>query len=797
MKLFFQLLLVASILSFQVPGSFAQSHSQGAVKGKILTSDRRPAENVSVSLKGTRYGVATNEDGEFSIKAPAGNYILVVSHIGIKNVERNITITASESLTIPAISIGSSISELDVVSITRNKGNRLVVKKTPYVAKMPLSGMENPQVYSTVTKELLAQQINTSFSDALRNSPGLDELWSSTGRANDGAAYYSLRGFSIQPTLINGIAGISNGDLDPANMERIEVIKGPSGTLFGGALINFGGLINVVTKRPLDTVGGQVGYSGGNFGLSRLTADVYGPLSADSNLTGRVNVAYHHQNSFQDAGFRKSFFVAPSLRYRASEKLTFDLDAEFYQFEGTNQLMVFLNRSRQLIARTPSELNFDFHRSYTNNDVTYKNPTANIRGLATYKIGGNWTSQTSFSSSNRKTDGFNQYVMYLDKADTLLNRYASLLNSTSRAINAQQNFTGDFKIAGLRNRLVVGLDFLNQITENNNSPYALFDQVSSVRNDPRYSKINKTALLNAIAADPRAYTINRTVNNVYSAYASDVLNLTDQLLAMLSVRVDRFEDRTTDFKQTSVSPKFGVVYQVVKDQVSLFGNYMNGFRNVAPVTQPLPEYSGSMKPQHANQIEGGVKLDVFDGRLNLTASYYNISVDNMLRTESIVRDGKPYNITFQDGTQRSEGFDVDLIASPLSGLNIVAGYSHNESKLNNATSFVQGRRPVTAGPKDLANLWVSYTQPRGPLKGLGAGFGGNYAARNIITSDSRTGDFVLPAYTVLNTTVFYDTRKFRLGVKVDNLTDKDYFKGWTTVEPQQPRSVVANLTLKF
>ncbi|WP_345950164.1 TonB-dependent receptor [Mucilaginibacter sp. PAMB04274] len=805
-KLYTKLLFTFILVAFGTAATFAQQN-RGTIKGKILTSDNKPADNVSVGLQGTKYGTITSDHGEYSFKAPSGSYTLVVSYVGIKPIETQVNVTAGQTVTVPTVTISSNMAQLDAVNITSNKINRLAARKSPYVAKMPLSNLENPQVFSSVSKELLAEQITTNFNDALKNTPGLDKLWSSTGRAGDGAAYYTLRGFTIQPSLIDGIAGLTNGDLDPSNIERIEVIKGPSGTLFGGALTNFGGLINVVTKRPIDTLGGNISYSTGNFSLSRLQADVYGPLDKSQKLLGRVNAAYHYQNSFQDVGFRKSFFVAPSLEFRANDKLTLNLNAEFYNYEGTNPLMVFLNRSRQLIARTPAELNFDFKRSYTANDITIKTPTVNVRGVATYKMSDQWTSQTSLSRSYRKTDGINQYVMYIGASDTLLNRYASIQNSTSTVVDVQQNFNGDFKIGGLRNRIVVGLDFLNQITHNNNAPYILFDQVNSSRNDLRYANINQSSIVTRIGASTAGYTKNRTISNVYSAYASDVLNVTDRLLAMLSLRVDRFDNdgtynlatnlTTGDYKQTAVSPKFGLVYQLVKDQVSLFGNYMNGFRNVAPVTQPLPDVSGVFKPQQANQIEGGVKVNTFRNRLTFTASYYDISVKNMTRTEQVVRGTQSYNITVQNGTQKSKGLELDIIANPVDGLNLVAGYSHNTSKLTDADPTVQGRRPVSAGPADLANLWISYTQPTGKLSGFGVGFGGNYAGKNIIANDTRIGEFTLPSYTVLNSTIFYNARQYRLGIKVDNLTNKEYFKGWTTVEPQMPRSVVANLTFKF
>jgi iron complex outermembrane recepter protein len=105
---------------------------------------------------------------------------------------------------------------------------------------MPLNNLENPQVYSTVSAEIMKQQAITSYDDALRNVPGITRTWESTGRSTDGAAYFALRGFDAQPILYNGLPGITSGNLDPSNVEAIEVIKGPSGTLFGGSFYSYG-----------------------------------------------------------------------------------------------------------------------------------------------------------------------------------------------------------------------------------------------------------------------------------------------------------------------------------------------------------------------------------------------------------------------------------------------------------------------------------------------------------------------------------------------------------------------------
>lgn len=793
---------------------FATEEPNSVIKGKVVSSDGQPAAFVSVQIKNKNRGTYTNENGEFVFKKlQPGKYILQVTLVGHNEVEKEVELGDAETVAV-VLNVEASGQELQEVIVSAGT-NRFAKKESDYVARLPLKNIENPQVYNTVGKELIQEQGIVSFDDALKNAPGVNRLWSSTGRPNDGAGFFSMRGFSVQPSMINGIAGLTNGSIDPANIERIETIKGPSGTLFGSSLISFGGLMNIVTKKPYEKFGGELTYTAGGFGLSRVTADINAPLNDDKTALLRVNGAYHYEGSFQDAGFKRSMFLAPSFSYKASDRLSFLVNTEIYSSEATNTLMVFLNRTRPLKYHTPKELGMDFNRSFTSNDIVYKNPNLNLFGQINYKISSNWLSQTNVARSVRKSDGYYSYVMFLDANsapdklnDTTLSRFAYYQNSATTATDIQQNFIGDFKIGGLRNRVVIGLDYLNLQTNNNNSPFLLFDTLSSFRvNDPNYQRLSRGAVDAKIAAAATGFTKNTVGTSTYSAYISDVLNITDALSAMLSLRVDNFDNKGTinhltgattgKYKQTTISPKFGLVYQLIKDRVSIFGNYMNGFRNVAPATQPLPELEGTFKPQQANQYEAGVKMDMFNHKLNLTLSYYDILVDNMTRPASIEKDGISYNYTAQDGSQKSQGIEFDLVAMPFAGLNIIAGYGYNKSEMEKADKNVQGRRPVSAGPEHLGNLWVSYTTQGGKLQGFGGGFGVNYASENIVTNDLRTGTFILPSYTILNATIFYNAKSYRFAVKADNLLDKEYFGGWTTVEKQLPQRFSASIAVRF
>jgi len=785
--------------------------SNSSIRGTVKTRDGKPAEFVNVTIERGK-SAQVDTKGKYVLKElKPGTYTLIASYIGLGEQKREIILKEGENQ-IQDFILSENNQQLEEVVINGGRTNKFSVKKTTTAAKMPLGNLENPQIYTTIPKTLLTEQMVTEFSLSLKNSPGVYKLQNNRGINSDGASFYAMRGFRTEAAFVDGVPSQTNGEIEPANIERVELIKGPSGTLFGGAVVSFGGLINIVTKKPLDTLGGEVNFTTGSYGLNRLTADVYGPVNNEKKMFFRLNTAYQNQSSFQDAGFKRSIFIAPTVEYRSSERLNISLTAGFYSLEGTSPATIFLNRVRPYIATTPSELNFNWKRSFTSNDLVMKNPTVNIKGQINYKLSDNWNSQTIYSANSRRSNGFYLYSFLRGTtSDEMLERNVSLQNTVNTATDLQQNFIGDFKILGLRNRMIVGLDYLNQTINNDNSPYIVFDNVSGLnQNDGNYTKISKAAVESRLAASAAAPTKNNTKSNIYSIYASDVLNITDRLMGMLSLRVDRFENRGTinqatatlmansKYMQTAVSPKFGVVYQILPDRISLFGNYMNGFSNVQPVTQPEgSNVSGTLKPQHANQYEGGIKTDLFQGKLSFTASYYDISVSNITRTEEVNVEGINYVVTLQNGTQKSKGVELELIANPFPGLNIITGYSYNDSELTKSTTVLEGRRPASAGPATLVNSWVSYTFHKGNIKGLGIGTGVNYIGKHLTGNSATTGVFTLPSYTLVTATVFYDKPRYRIGLKVDNLTDELYFTGQGTLTAQPPRTVVAGLTIKF
>jgi iron complex outermembrane recepter protein len=784
-------------------GAFAtEIDNGGSIKGTITTSDNKPAPGVVVVLKGSKKTTLTDDNGTYLLRnITPGNYTIQVSLIGYETSSKEVAVEKDKTSTVN-LQLNISEKNLSEVEITASR-NKYTKSSSDFVAKLPLKNIENPQVYSVISSELMKDQVVSNYSDALNNAPGISKLWSSTGREGDGAGYYSLRGFAVQPTLVNGLPGLTNGGLDVANIDRIEVVKGPSGTLFGSSVISYGGLINTITKKPYDSFGGEISYTGGSYGLNRLTMDVNTPLDKDKKVLLRVTGAYHDENSFQDAGFTKRRFIAPSLTYKVTDRLTLMLNTEFLSAESTNPTMLFFDRGNKLVKKNLAELGYDNKRSYTSNNLSIKTPTSSVQAQAIYKLSDSWTSQTVVSRGTAKSQGYYSYLYEITTAMPGTNnsaafaRYISDQNGSTNTTDIQQNFTGDFKIGQFRNRIVAGVDYFSRNTVSSATGYAMNGVVDMTGADNGIlTRAHTDSLLNALPL-----TVSNLTDEVYSAYASDVFNFLPNLSAMVSLRVDHFKTggltapAENKFEQTTVSPKFGLVYQPIPNTLSVFANYMNGFSNAN--TAPRLQGDGSYKtfrPEQANQLEAGVKVNLLGGMITGSLSYYDIKVKDIVM--QIPDSSRPFYS--QGGEKYSRGVEAEVIANPVAGLNIIAGYSYNESKVTvtDAKDYLN-RRPEEAGPQTLANLWVTYKFQQGAIKGFGMGFGGNYASENMILNRTTTGIFTLPAYTVLNASLFYNTNKFNIAFKLDNLTNKEYYKGWSTLEPQMPRRFSGNVTFKF
>ncbi|WP_370896694.1 TonB-dependent siderophore receptor [Chryseobacterium gossypii] len=726
---------------------------------------------------------------------------------------RNVLICASllgSMLTFAQEKDSTNTKNIDEVII-----NTYIKKDSDYSNKMPLKAIEDPQVYSSIGRIALENQMVYSVDDAYRNVTGLQTMWKSTGRSGDGGAYVNLRGFIANNSLRNGLAGPVSGAIDAVNLERLEVLKGPSATLFGSLLTSYGGIINRVTKKPYSSFGGVVSLSGGSYDFYRAQADINTPLTKNKKLLFRINTAYTTEGTFQTVGRNDNFAFAPSLTYNINDRLSINVDYEMFNSRNQmNQMFFFYLPASAMGATNMKELEnmgLNYKESYTGKGLYNTGRTNNLFGQVNYKISDNITSSTNASYSSSYSDGFGPYFYFSPKSATdtqlgLMRGDQSTVDSKKRYLEIQQNFNADFKIGNMRNRTVVGLDFLRVKDDQMFIFNGNFDWVPFSGAD--YTTMNNntvTAEYANLMNNPN-FSANNTypttgITNTYSAYISNVLTLIEGLNFLAAVRFDNYDFKggklgqrdSPAYTQSAWSPKFGLVYEIIKDKFSVFGNYQNSFKNLGYFTN-VDNQNILAKPEHANQIEGGIKANLLKGKITSTISYYSIKVDNTLRQVGYLGSTA---LQAQEGSLTSKGVEVEINAYLVKGFSLIGGFSYNDSKFTEADKDVLGRRPTTASSPYLANFYASYQFMDGNLKGFGIGIGGNYASDNKILNSETMGIFTLPSYFVLNANAFYDVKKFRIGVKVDNFTNEHYWIGYTTANPQKLISAIGSITYKF
>src|SRR3569833_2011141 len=410
-------LTLLTALLFLAPCRLFAQQTYGTLKGKVVAANNQPAADISIGLTGTGFGTNTNSQGEFAFKAAPGSYTLIISYVGVQTVEVPVTVTANETVNVPLITVNARMAQLSEVNVIASRANRFARTISTDVGKIPLNNLENAQSYTTVTTELLKEQQIFSVDDALRNAPGLQKMWDATGCVGVGGGYFTLHGFVTQTRLRDGVAGLVTSGIDAVNIDKIEVIKGPSATLFGSTLTSFGGLVNRVTKKPYDTLGIEIGQAGGNYDLSRTSLDFNTPLTKDKSVLVRLNSAYNYQGSFQNYGLSRSFALAPSLSIKASERLSFLAQAEmFFGRNSAKPFFFFWSSPKDMGVSKVSDFNINYYNAYSNDNITQYSRSMNYFAQAKYKISDKFTSQTIFSSSNSYSNGPSPYYYLVTDA---------------------------------------------------------------------------------------------------------------------------------------------------------------------------------------------------------------------------------------------------------------------------------------------------------------------------------------------------------------------------------------------
>ena len=747
--------IIQLMLFFFVYSSSLAQGSGGSIAGRVLSPEGELLVGVYISIEGASLNTVTQGNGSFYLKdVPAGKQILILQSLGYQTRRAEVNVVSGIQNNID-IKLDISSNELQEVIIVGEKANALSEPVTSAAGKQSLPIMQIPQVVSVVNQKLINDQLIVDFQNVLRNTVGVQPTYS-------GASYQMVqksRGFEFRNYFRNGLPYPFNGVRDVANIERVEVLRGPNGTLYGGSNMNSpAGLINITTKKPTETFQASAGVTVGSFGFFRPTLDIGGPISENSKVSYRLNVSQESVNGFKDFYERKSTFIAPVVSYKINDDTELLFDAEFFTMRDNDVQLP--EPSGELLKDIPVGLSIVPNQPFS--ELT----SSVFQTTLKHRFNNTWNSNTNFTYVNFDREEVGAYGYMINETEAARYTYARATNKY--AYSLQQNFLGNFQTGSISHRLITGFD--------------LFYNKEDFRDGLDFNGDVVDIRSNIFPAVPQAeYDTAKAYNfrvrkgaGTQSAgvYVQDVVTFNSWLTLLGGLRYDVFsQSKEQDllsgqvadepFDQNVFAPRLGIVFQPLPEVLSIFGNYATGSEYVGG----RGEDGNRFKPQQYQQLEGGIRMQLLQKRIMATVAYYDIEVSNILMP------GSNPLFSIQKGTQRSKGVEFEVVANPFQGLNILAGYANNDNKITKASPAVEGKSP-NGIPKTSANWWVSYEFMNGKAKGLGLGVGG-FRMDDVFLLPNNV--VAVPGYTIWNASLFYTIGQVRLTLKADNLANENYY----------------------
>ncbi len=308
--------------------------------------------------------------------------------------------------------------------------------------------METPISIQVVPRAVIEDQQAIQLGDAVKNVSGVFQGFTFGGFSED----LIIRGFNTN--FANYLDGFRfpASRIPTANAERIEVVKGAAANLYGR--IEPGGIINVVTKRPLATPYYSLQQQFASFDLYRTTADATGPTTSDGSLLYRFNLEYLDKHSFRDFAVTDRIFVAPSLTWNIGDRTQFDLDF-MYSDEDTQE-------DHGVVAIGNRPANIPISR-YLGEPATDKSNTKlfNTGLTLNHEFTDDWKLRARFVNFNRdvvdpQTTGF-----ALDETTGVLDRRFFRGEDEADSYFGTLDVTGRFSTWGAEHKVLVGWDYYN------------------------------------------------------------------------------------------------------------------------------------------------------------------------------------------------------------------------------------------------------------------------------------------------------------------------------------------------
>lgn len=639
--------------------------------------------------------------------------------------------------------------------------------------------MDVPQSIQFVPRDVIDDQQVLDLTSALRNVSGIQAGTDAGNRSES----FTIRGFrssyyAVDSIMLSPAIETNDSYRDLANIERLEVLKGPASVLYGRG--DPGGLINLVTKQPKFERGMNMSVQVGSNNLVRGQADVTGPIT--DTLAVRVIGAAQTGETFRDIfePFRRqfasgSFLWKPDDRTRVIASLTHTAQ----QSQVDRGIVATLDAAGKLGVSLPRE------RFLGENWATMKSARYEFNYRIEHDLTDWLTVRQIGHYDEGKLDLFginygNSVAVNATTGARTITRNGVEQHENNHNYDAQADLVARFKTGSIGHTVVFGGEYVKSYR------FRTFARAT-------LSAINIDNPVYGARPGPFVPAADRLVRaKSWSAYAQDQIDVGESIKLLAGVRFDHAQQ--SDFGTTQYasddkawSPRVGIVWKPVEN-VSLFADYTRSFQS-----KPEPTIDGKpIDPEKGKQYEAGIKADLFRGRLALTAAVYELTRENVTQQD-------PNNVGFNinAGVQRSRGAELDVSGSITSSLKIIANGAYTDAHVVSSTDYAAGNQLIGV-PKWSGSVWATWEPRDGVLRNFGLG-GGVFAASD------RQGDlnnsFSIGGYTRLDSSLWYKIAdKVRLSLNVKNIANAYYMASVVSraqITPGEGRSFLLGLTGNF
>lgn len=782
-----QIYLLCAFLLFQ-GGLFAQNLT--GLTGTVRDSKEIAIAGATIQILNTNYSILTNPKGEFNFKSlPLGKYTLQVSASGyatsIKNVVVNNTLLQVD------LQLIASDKQLDEVVVTAQK-------KDENISKVPLS------ITTISAKQVDAYGIR-NIRDIRTIIPNLY-----AGNPGDGRNVVSVRGIvstSYDPAIATYIDGVNQFGLDTyisdlLDVERIEVLRGPQGTLYGRNAM--GGVINIITKQPGNTTSGFAGIDAGSFGQQRYTLGVRTPLIQDKlffGATGMYNIQNGiYTNEFTNARFDKFKGIMGSyfLKYLANERLSMILNVKHNANRNNGAFP--LVSSMQDAFDNPFKVNQDATSQMVDNLI---NASLSVNYIS---------NQVSVSSQTAYQSNYRFYKTPIDGDFSPLD-IVSIQNNFGKEWNKVQVLSQELKFSSpaaseSKFKWTAGL-------------YGFY-QYSPTKQGTHYG--NDAGLFGSPIINFTTLATHTAKSLGVATYVQLNYSITTQLNATAGFRYDYEHKKLSGFDETildgglptqtpdfdhalksyhAFSPKVSLQYQS-SPNTDLFASYNKGFR-AGGINQTSSESLQfvTYKPENSNSFEIGSKNSFFNERLRVNGAIFYTGVNNAQVPTLILPEA--ITVTKNAGKLRSKGAELEVSAIPLKGLSVDYNLGYTDAKYtdlklgkeNEVLDLDNNRQVFT--PNFTTMLALQYAHDLSDVANVKLVGRGEWAATGKKYFDMEN-KLEQKAYTLFNAKFGISSKKVDFFVWGRNLGNKvyaDYAYDFGATHLGNPRTYGISISTKF